>query len=263
MKSKAIIIIPARYGSTRFEGKPLKAILGKTMLERVWNIAQSCKHKDAVFIATDDDRIQAHAQSFNAKVIMTSHDCLTGTDRVAQAAEGFAQDEDIVISLQGDALLTPPWVIDAIIDCLKNNPDVPLATPAVKLMGQQLHDFLDHKKISPSSGTTVVMNPDGLALYFSKTPIPYHSNFSDPNASLYRHIGLYGYRFKTLKRLQSLAQTPLERCEKLEQLRALENDIAIKVVQVDYQGRSHGSIDTPKDVAFVEKIIQQEGELVS
>lgn len=262
MKSKAIIIIPARYGSTRFEGKPLKAILGKSMLERVWNIAQSCRHQDAVYIATDDDRIRDHAQRFNANVIMTSPDCPTGTDRVAQAATGIANDDDIVISLQGDALLTPPWVVDAIIESMKADPQIPLATPAVKLMGRHLYEFLEHKKISPSSGTTVVMDPSGIALYFSKTPIPFHHNFADAKACLYRHIGLYGYRFKALQKLQSLPQSPLERCEKLEQLRALENGMAIKVVQVDYQGRSHGSIDTPKDVEFVERIIQQEGELV-
>lgn len=145
---------------------------------------------------------------------------------------------------------------------MQNDASVAMVTPAVKLTNQALQDFLQHKKVSPTSGTTVVFDKNNNALYFSKQPIPYLYQPTDPNAFLYRHIGLYGYRFKTLKQLQALPQSSLEKLEKLEQLRALENGITIRVVAVDYQGRSHGSVDTPADVSLIENIIKNEGELV-
>ena len=260
---QSIVIIPARYDSTRFPGKPLALINGISMIERVWRIALRCKQANKVFVATDSEKIAAHVQAFGANVIMTSADCETGTDRVAEAAAQFANEDDILVSLQGDAVLTPPWVIDEMLSVMKENSTISMSTPAVKLMGQALVDFMNHKKISPSSGTTVVLDKEGKALYFSKQPIPYQYDLNAPNASMLRHIGLYAYRFKTLKQLQSLASTPLERQEKLEQLRALENGIDICVVMVDYQGRTHGSVDTPHDIKMVESIIEKEGELVA
>lgn len=257
----AVVIIPARYDSTRYPGKPLAMISGITMIERVWRIACRCRLADAVYIATDSEKIAEHATKFGAQVLMTAASCKTGTDRVAEAAEKVATEDTIIISLQGDAVLTPPWIIDNVIQALKEDLQVPLATPAVKLTGEELTNFLKHKKTSPSSGTTVVFDKQGNALYFSKQPIPFQ--FDKDSAFLYRHVGLYGYRFKTLKQLQSLKQSPLEISERLEQLRALENGISIRVIPVDYQGRSHGSVDTPVDVSLVEQIIAAEGELVT
>lgn len=262
-KAKSIVVIPARYESSRFPGKPLAPIQGVTMIQRVWQIAQRCQQPDEIYIATDSELIASHAQSFGAKVLMTPIECLTGTDRVAAACAQFANDDDIVISLQGDAVLTPPWVIDEVIDALQKNPSMPIATPAVKLTHTALKTFLNHKKISPSSGTTVTFDKNFKALYFSKQPIPFHYDLTAPTAQMYRHIGLYGYRYQTLKILQSLPQSPLEKAEKLEQLRALEQGIPIQIVCVDYKGRSHGSVDTPEDIKVVEHIIQQEGELIS
>lgn len=259
----AIIIIPARYDSSRFPGKPLALVNGYTMIERVWRIACCCQKANGVYIATDSEKIASHVSGFGANVLMTSPSCPTGTDRVAEAAAQLVTDDTIVISFQGDAVLTPPWIIDDIIEALRDNFQAGVATPAVKLFGTTLTDFLNHKKVSPSSGTTVTFDKNGMALYFSKQPIPYLYNNDLPNATLYRHIGLYGYRFKTLKLLQALPQSPLEKQEKLEQLRALENGIPIKVITVDYKGRSHGSIDTVQDVKVVERIIAEEGELIS
>ncbi len=261
--AKASIIIPARYESTRFPGKPLAQINGISMIQRVWQIAKNCQHADNVVIATDSEIIRSHVNEFGAQAIMTDESCRTGTDRVAEAASHLQDDNAIIVSLQGDAVLTPPWIIDEVIHTMKQNPDVCLATPVVKLMGKTLQDFLEHKKISESSGTTAVFDLNFNALYFSKRPIPFDYQAHTENAYLYRHIGLYGYRLKTLKKLQSLPQSPLEKQEKLEQLRALENGIPIRVVCVDYQGRSHGSVDTPHDVHVVEKIIANEGELVA
>ncbi len=260
---QATIIIPARYDSSRFPGKPLAMINGLTMIERVWRIAKRCQHADSVYIATDSDEIKTFATRFGAQVLMTSASCQTGTDRVAEAASAFATDESIVLSLQGDAVLTPPWIVDEIIHSMKHDPTVQLATPVVKLSGKTLQDFLNHKKISPSSGTTAVFDKNNNALYFSKNPIPFLYDNQSANAYLYRHIGLYGYRFKTLKQLQALPQSPLEKQEKLEQLRALENGIPIRIVNVDYKGRSHGSVDSPHDVKVVEQIIEREGELIA
>lgn len=257
----AIIVIPARYDSTRFPGKPLAPIAGHTMIERTWRIAKNCQYANDVYITTDSTQIAEYARQLGAKVIMTTSDCPTGTDRVAQAITTLGLPDAIVVSLQGDAVLTPPWVIDQLILAMRNNPDIPIATPAVKLTGEHLIEFLAHKKISPSSGTTVVMDKQGRALYFSKTPIPYQRE-KTPNAIMHRHIGMYAYRADTLQLLQNLPASPLEKVEKLEQLRALENGIAIQVVEVDYQGRSHGSVDTPEDVTLVESIIAREGELI-
>lgn len=260
--AQAVIIIPARYDSSRFPGKPLAKIHGLSMIERVWRIASQCNHADAVFITTDSDEIKEHAMSFGAKVLMTSPHCPTGTDRVAEAANMFAIDETILVGLQGDAVLTPPWIVDELLLAMKEDKNVSLATPAVKLTGQSLLDFLNHKKISPSSGTTVVFDKNNNALYFSKQPIPYQRSITSSSV-MHRHIGMYGYRYKTLKLLNTLPQSPLEEQEKLEQLRALENGIAIRIVCVDYKGRTHGSVDTPQDIELVEKIISNEGELIS
>ncbi len=259
MSRNIYIVIPARYQSTRLPGKPLIDIAGKSLLERVWNLAAASKLANKVIVATDDDRIREHALSFGAKVAMTPESCRNGTERVYATTQDFAQSDDIVLSLQGDAVLTPPWIIDDLIQSLIDNPESGIATPAQEMTGIAIDNFLAHKIKSPSSGTCVVFDKNYRALYFSKQVIPYAHG--KPKL-LYRHIGLYAYRFEALNQLQALPPTPLEQTEKLEQLRALENNIAIQVVPVDYQGRTHGSIDTPEDVKWVEDIIKQEGELV-
>jgi 3-deoxy-manno-octulosonate cytidylyltransferase (CMP-KDO synthetase) len=256
----AAIVIPARYASTRFPGKPLHPVAGIPMLERVWRIAKNVRQATRVVIATDDERILGHARGFDAEAIMTSPDCTNGTERVHDAVERAAIPEDIVLNLQGDALLTPTWVLEAMIDemILDKTPDI--VTPAVLLKGAALEEFLAQKKITPASGTTVVFDRKRNALYFSKAVIPF---MRKPGyAGIYRHIGLYGYRKAALARYVALAPTPLEQTEGLEQLRALENGMSIRVAIVDYRGRTHCSIDAPEDVAVAERIIEREGELV-
>ena len=137
-----------------------------------------------------------------------------------------------------------------------------MATPAVRLKGKALSDFIASKRGGNSSGTTVVFDRKGDALYFSKAVIPFDRNENNPDRSVYRHIGLYAYRMETLQRLSQLEEGPLEKSEKLEQLRALENGIPIRVVEVDYRGRTHGSVDRPEDVQFIESVIANEGELL-
>ena len=256
----AAIVIPARYASSRFPGKPLCAVSGKTMLERVWRIAKSVRQASRVVIATEDERILDHARSFDAEAVMTSPDCKNGTERVYDTVKRAAISEEIILNLQGDAPLTPPWVLEAMIDEMIIDPTPELVTPAVRLVGAALDEFAEHKKERPGSGTTVVFNMKKDALYFSKTIIPLIRY--PGHAHIYRHIGLYGYRKAALERYVTLKPTPLEQAEGLEQLRALEHGMVVRVAVVDYRGRTHWSIDAPGDVAMAEKIIAREGELV-
>lgn len=261
MVQTAAIIIPARMASTRFPGKPLAQIRGMAMIERVWRLACAVPCASEVFIATDDERLQQAALAFGAQVIMTSPACLTGTDRVAEAARSLKS--TIFFNLQGDAVLTPPWIMEDVLRAMLADPSILMATPAVRLTGQSLLDFLALKH-SPSntSGTTVTFDKKGNALYFSKTLIPYARDTVASERLVYQHIGLYGYRATTLQQLTQLSEGPLEKLEKLEQLRALENGIPIRVVPVDYRGRTPGSVDCPADVTFVEAIIDREGEII-
>lgn len=258
------IVIPARFGSSRFPGKPLHPIAGKSLLQRVYEIGCAVRNVSAVYVATDDARVADHAAGFGAQALMTSSDCRTGTDRVWESVRLMAQKPDAVINLQGDAVLTPPWVVQALVDAFLNDPATGMVTAAVHCSWEQLDELRALKAKSPTSGTTVVMDRNGRALYFSKTILP-HMRGENRTAPppVYRHIGLYGYSTPVLEQLSTLTQTPLEAAEQLEQLRALENGIPIKVALVDYQGRTHGSVDTPEDVAEAEAIIAREGELVA
>jgi len=257
------IIIPARYGSTRLPGKPMAPILGRTLLSRVWAIANSVQHVSQVLVATDDDRVAEHAKSFGAGVVMTGPDCSNGTERAWDAVRDLDNPPGAVINLQGDAVLTPPWVVQGLVDAFHADPSVSMVTAAVQLTWETYDEFVRHKQNSPSSGTTVVMDQKGQALYFTKGIIP---NMRKPNRDapcpVHRHIGIYGYSLPALSRMVALPPSPLEMVEQLEQLRALENGIPIQVVTVDYKGRSHGSVDTPEDIGVVEDIIRREGELV-
>jgi 3-deoxy-manno-octulosonate cytidylyltransferase (CMP-KDO synthetase) len=256
----AAIVIPARYGSSRFAGKPLHKIAGTSMLQRVWRIAKAVRGCSRIVIATEDQRIVDHAASFGAEAVLTPESCENGTARVHAATQAAAITQDIILNLQGDAILTPPWVLEGMIAAMENAPDADIVTPAVKLEPAALEAFRTHKQTAPASGTTVVFDRAFNALYFSKTIIPYMRNAGA--ASIYRHIGLYGYRPRGLARYVALPPSPLEQAEGLEQLRALENGLKIRIAIVDYKGRTHGSIDAPEDVAVIENIIAREGELV-
>jgi 3-deoxy-manno-octulosonate cytidylyltransferase (CMP-KDO synthetase) len=256
----AAIVIPARYGSSRFPGKPLSLVAGVSMLERVWRIAKSVRQASRVIVATDDERILAHAHAFDAEAIMTSASCNNGTERVYDTVRRVAISEDIILNLQGDALLTPPWVLEAMIDEMIIDKAPQLVTPAVRLGGRALEEFVIQKQVRPASGTTVVFDLKKNALYFSKNVIPYLRH--EGHAGAYRHIGLYGYRKAALDQYMTLAPSPLEQTEGLEQLRALEHGMLIRVAVVDYRGRTHWSVDSPDDIGVAERIIEREGELI-
>jgi 3-deoxy-manno-octulosonate cytidylyltransferase (CMP-KDO synthetase) len=181
---------------------------------------------------------------------------------VAAALDALGEPVDGVVNFQGDAVLTPPWVLQALVDVLRNEDSVEMVTPAVRLDRARYDEFLVAKENSPSSGTTVTMDHESNALYFSKRVIPFIRNPEKEFPPVFRHIGLYGYTVETLRRFTSLLPTALEKAEGLEQLRALHNGIPIRVVEVDYRGRTHWSIDTPEDVSKAEEIIAREGEFV-
>lgn len=257
-----VIVIPARYQSSRFPGKPLALINGTSMVERVYRLAERVPGAD-VFVATDDTRIADHVNAFGGKAIMTDPGCRNGTERAYAAAASFAKKPELVINLQGDSPLTPPWILEALVEAMRRDPLIGLATPAVRLTAEQYLSLANRSADDASSGTLVTFDRNHRALYFSKSLIPYLR--STPRAGdvvpAFKHIGIYGFRWATLEKYLTLEPTPLEEAESLEQLRALEHGLPIHVVEVDYRGRSPWSVDTPNDLKKVEEILHREGEL--
>jgi 3-deoxy-manno-octulosonate cytidylyltransferase (CMP-KDO synthetase) len=264
---QSVIIIPARYGSTRFPGKPLAKILDRTLLERTWLIAKAVQGIDQVFVATDDERIVSHTKEFGGEAIMTPP-CENGTERALAALKSRRLKPEIVINFQGDAVLTPPAVIQPIVDVLRADATIDIATPATRMQIDHYQELCKQKQAGNAGGTLVTFDKNGRALYFSKSIIPYIRNidqFLNRPASefpVFRHIGLYGYRYAALERYVTLPASPLELSEGLEQLRALENGMFMRVVEVSYNNRTHWSVDSPDDAKLVEQIIMREGELV-
>jgi 3-deoxy-manno-octulosonate cytidylyltransferase (CMP-KDO synthetase) len=255
-----IAVIPARHGSTRFPGKPLHEIAGVPMVERVRRLADAAPSIDRVIVATDDDRIVTAVEGFGGEAMMTPEICRNGTERCFEAVKAFAAAGDVIVNLQGDAPLTPPWVIDAAAAAMAEDAGLQLATPAVALTEDAYAKLASAKAAGEVGGTTVVFDKTMNALYFSKAIIPFRRE--DAGVPVHKHIGLYAYRFSTLERLVALEPSPLERTESLEQLRALENGIPIRIVLTEYRGRTPWSVDSPRDAEIAAQIIAREGEIV-
>jgi len=242
-------IIPARYASTRFPGKPLALIAGKSLIQRVVEQCQKAKSLSEVIVATDDERIYTAAKKF-CRVEMTSANHPSGSDRIAEAVGKIAC--DAVINIQGDEPMMEPTVIDSVAGVLEIC-EMSTAASRIKDAGELLN---------PNVVKTVV-NTAGRALYFSRRTIPYLREGAGASAEqqlgtfpFLKHLGIYGYRRGTLLRLVTFPISPLENAEKLEQLRALENGIEIAVVRVDYDSVG---VDTPEDVAKVENLLISRG----
>ncbi|HEY1760176.1 MAG TPA: 3-deoxy-manno-octulosonate cytidylyltransferase [Bryobacteraceae bacterium] len=234
-------VIPARYASSRFPGKPLAAIAGKTMLQHVWERASQARYLTNLVIATDDERIRAAAEDFSAKVVITRADHLSGTDRVAEAAS--ASNAQIIVNIQGDEPMIDPAAIDAAVLGILDQEDAPMSTLKTRLF--RASDAADPNIVK------VVTGADGNALYFSRSAIPYARDSGGPFArdadskpAYYKHIGLYVYQRDFLLAYPDLPVGPLERAERLEQLRALENGFKIRVVETDCDSLG---VDTPED----------------
>ena len=244
---KIIGIIPARYASTRFPGKPLVLIAGKSLIQHVVEQCQKAKSLSEVIVATDDERIATAAKKF-CRVEMTRADHPSGSDRIAEVAGRVAC--DAVVNIQGDEPLIDPAVVDAVAKALAKDEMSTAATPI-----KNLSEF-DNPNV-----VKVVVNAGGRALYFSRRTIPYLREAASRSASeqlaafpFLKHLGIYGFRREALLRLVKFPVSPLEDAEKLEQLRALDNGINIAVVKVDYDSVG---VDVPDDVVKVEKILQQ------
>lgn len=269
---KTAIIIPARYGSTRLPGKPLAMIAGQTMLKRMVDIAHAAV-KDmndvTVTVATDDERITKHCDELGAKWVMTPVECPTGTDRAQAAVEKIGQKFDFIVNLQGDAPLTPPDFITAMIETYRKAP-CEMVTPVTQMTWEQLDKLRDSKKTTPFSGTTAVFDPEtGKAFWFSKNIISAMRKedklrAAGPLSPIYRHIGLYGYSSEMLAKYVTLPEGRFEALEGLEQLRVIENGYTIRCVPVDYKGRaSMSGVDSPEDVGRAEALIAKHGELIA
>jgi 3-deoxy-manno-octulosonate cytidylyltransferase (CMP-KDO synthetase) len=234
---KAVGIIPVRFGATRFPGKPLAAILGRPMIQWVYEGAKKSKLLKRIMIATDDERIVRAAAEFGAEVVLTSSDLISGTERVAAAA---AQVEaEIIINIQGDEPLVDGEMLDSLVIAL-DDPAVPIATLMAKVTDMSL--------ISDSHVVKVVVDKNRRALYFSRSPLPYQA----PDY-FFQHIGIYGFRKEFLMNLHRLPVLRLERIEKLEQLRVLENGLPIQMIETP---RRTLSVDTPQDIINVEKFLK-------
>ncbi|OIN87404.1 MAG: 3-deoxy-manno-octulosonate cytidylyltransferase [Alphaproteobacteria bacterium CG1_02_46_17] len=256
---KTAIIIPARYGSTRFPGKPLAILKGKTILEHVYDVANAASDsKTTIHVATDDDRIATHCTDKDIPFLMTPESCATGTDRAMAAISQMKDKPDFIINLQGDAPLTPPDFVRALIDEAQQNNTADIITPVTQLTWAELDQLRDHKKTTPFSGTTATIDHSGRALWFSKNIIPAirKENRTLPLSPVYRHIGLYGYKRESLEKYITLPASRYEDLEGLEQLRALENGMTIQTVLVDYKGRlAMTGIDSPEDLSRAEKLL--------
>ena len=241
---KVIAVIPARYRSTRFEGKPLAMICGKPMIQHVYENALRCERIDRLIVATDDDRIGQVVQQFGGEVCMTSPGHASGTDRVAEVVGNYQA--DIVINVQGDEpLLESAAITEALMPMLEDE-TLPMATLKTRI--------LDHDEATDPNVVKVVTDRKGFALYFSRSPIPFYTPPSWREAVMFRHVGIYVYARDFLMTFSNLPQTELEKTERLEQLRALEHGYRIRVVETKY--RPIG-VDTPEDLIRVEKILRQ------
>lgn len=260
---KTAIIIPARYASTRFPGKPLALLAGKTVLERVVDIARSVAQQTAdvtYAIATDDGRIEQFCKDHDIPVILTPADCETGTDRVMAAAQTLSTAPDFIINLQGDAPFTPADFVTDIITAYKNNLSADIVTPVVRLTWDELDKLRESKKSTPFSGTTAILDSKNRALWFSKNIIPAirKEDRTQPHSPVFRHIGLYGYGHAALQKYITLPPSHYEQLEGLEQLRALENGMTIQAVVVDYKGRpAMTGIDSPEDLQRAEALLKK------
>ncbi len=241
-KFEVIGLIPARWASTRFPGKPLHLIAGKPLVQHVWERCQECSELSEIAIATDDERIAEAARAFGAKVVMTSPDHPSGSDRLAEAVNDFPQATH-VINIQGDEPLICPDLIDRLARDLKQDPLLEMATAAVPITDDE--DFHNPNVVK------VVLNHLGDALYFSRSPIP-HERSGGISAQRLRHLGIYAYRSDFLSAFVSWRPSPLEQCEQLEQLRAIENGARIRVILSDEVSIG---VDTPEQALEVEQLI--------
>jgi 3-deoxy-manno-octulosonate cytidylyltransferase (CMP-KDO synthetase) len=241
---KIVAIIPSRYGSSRFDGKPLALICGKPMICHVYERTARAEQISDVFVATDDARIFNAVNAFGGKALMTGEKNRSGTDRAAEAADMLnLAPEDIIVNIQGDQPLINPRCIDDVITPLVNTPDIGMTTLAFKI--------INPREITDPKDVKVTFDRNGFALYFSRASIPFGRDISTI-FDTYKHLGVYAYTRRFLEIFRNLPEGILENIEKLEQLRALEYGYKIKVVITEYDSPE---VDLPSDIARIETLL--------
>lgn len=261
-----LIVVPARFGSTRFPGKPLALINGVSMVRRTAQAAQKAAaqiENCSYVVATDNEEIKTHCEAHAIAVVMTPQELPTGSDRAFAAASRFAPKAEYIVNLQGDAPFTPIQHIVSVAKALENGADV--ATPYVQLSWEALDQLRSHKLRTPFSGTSVIVGPDNKAIWFSKNIIPAirketELRKADELSPICRHIGLYAFKRGALKKFVSLPESHFEMLEGLEQLRLLENGLSIECVRVEPPKVATPGIDTPDDLALAEALIAAHGD---
>ena len=242
---KSLIVIPARYGSSRFPGKSLARINGRPMIQWVWEAASRTRLSEQVVVATDDDRIADVAAKFGADVVMTKKSHQSGTDRMAEVADKISA--QLYVNVQGDEPLLSPGAVDDLIRGMMESPRVPIGTLA--------HQIESEAEWRSPEVVKVVCNRHNEALYFSRSPLPFQRVYSK-KTRLLRHVGIYAFRAQALATFVSLKPSALELAESLEQLRALEHGMTIQVIETKY--RCLG-VDTPADLEGVEAALRKQG----
>lgn len=266
----ACIIIPARYASSRYPGKPLVTLRGasgtpRSLLERSVLAARAAVEASGgtipLYVATDDDRIADEAHRIGAEVIMTSDTCRNGTERVAEAVARAGIRAEIVVNLQGDAPLTPPHFVSALIEVMRREPQVQMATPVLRCDEEAVQNFIADRAAGRVGATTVVSNRLGQALYFSKEVIPFTNGKGVVNGivPVFHHVGLYAYRPSALAAYTAWEPGALETLEGLEQLRFLENGHPIRTVEVFAPGAAFWELNNPSDVPLIESYLARRG----
>lgn len=262
-----LIVIPARYGSKRFPGKPLMEIVGRSLVSRVIDVARQAAarlHDVDVVVATDDERIVDHVEALGAQAVMTASDISSGTGRALAAARSRASAPGHVVNLQGDAPFVPVEVVCQMMEAARAGGDV-VVTPVVPLSWEDLDVLREHKKAAPFSGTTCIRGPGDRALWFSKSILPAIRDEAKYRASMavspvLRHIGLYAYSLHALERFEAAPESLYETLEGLEQLRFFALDIPVQTVEIAPPRISMSGIDTPEDAALAEQMISRLGD---
>ncbi|GGL79170.1 3-deoxy-manno-octulosonate cytidylyltransferase [Wenxinia marina] len=255
---ETLCLIPARYASSRYPGKPLVPLEQpgggtKSLIEMTWETAMAVPGLTRVMVATDDDRIAGAARGFGAEVVMTPAACRNGTERCAAALEVLDARPDIVVNLQGDAPLTPPWFVTDTVAALRADPGAAMATPVLAMEEATLAAFRADRAAGRVGGTTAVIGRGGRALYFSKEVLPYGAA---PGAA-FHHVGLYAYRPHGLAAYMAAPPCDIEDREGLEQLRFLHEGLGVACATVEARGRTFWELNNPEDVPRIEDALRR------
>ena len=264
--ARVAIIIPSRFASTRYPAKPLAMLRGadgssKALIEWTLAAARAVPGGASVHVATDHPKIAEAARAAGASVLMTPESCANGTERCAAALDALDDLPDIVVNFQGDALLTPPFVIEALIAAMAADPTIEVATPVIRASPAVQRRLIDDQRAGRVGSTTVTFGHANNALYFSKSVIPHlpPARIGDPALPLFFHIGVYAYRVPALRAYADLPVGTLEMLEGLEQLRFLEAGKPVRIVEVRDPGHDLWELNNPEDIPFIEAILAQRG----